>query len=76
MGLILLVSIFFIILIIVNIRKKKESQQSILMRILANYVQLLSVSMSFNMKFPPILVQIFYPLQKIGASSEAFLSLD
>ena len=28
------------------------------------------------MKFPPILVQIFYPLQKIGASSEAFLSLD
>ena len=76
MGLILLVSIFFIILIIVNIRKKKESQQSILMRILANYLQLLSVSMSFNMKFPPILVQIFYPLQKIGASSEAFLSLD
>ena len=76
MGLILLVSIFFIVLIIVNIRKKKESQQSILLRILANYLQLLSVSMSFNMKFPPILVQIFYPLQKIGASSEAFLSLD
>eukprot|EP00345_Euplotes_harpa_P005877 CAMPEP_0168329594 /NCGR_PEP_ID=MMETSP0213-20121227/7202_1 /TAXON_ID=151035 /ORGANISM="Euplotes harpa, Strain FSP1.4" /LENGTH=70 /DNA_ID=CAMNT_0008332951 /DNA_START=1 /DNA_END=210 /DNA_ORIENTATION=- len=32
--------------------------------------------MSFNMKFPPVLTKIFYPLEKIGASSEAFLSLD
>jgi hypothetical protein len=43
---------------------------------MANYLQLLSATLSFNMKYPQILVDIFYPIQRIGASSEAFLSFD
>ena len=75
-GLILLVSIFFVILIIVNIRKKNETQQSILLRILANYFQLLTVALSFDMKFPSVITESFYPVQKLGSSSEVFLSLN
>jgi magnesium-transporting ATPase (P-type) len=43
---------------------------------MANYLQLLSATLSFNMKYPQILVDMFYPIQRIGASSEAFLSFD
>jgi hypothetical protein len=63
-------------MIIVGIRKKKENQQSILLRILVNYFQLLTAALSFDLKFPTVLTEIFYPVQKIGASSEAFLSID
>ena len=73
---IILVSLFFIIMIIVGIRKKRESQQSILLRIMANYFQLLTAAMSFNLKFPTSLSQIMFPAEKIGTSSEAFLSFD
>lgn len=76
LGLMLLVAGFFVILIVVGIKKKKESQQSILLRILANYLQLLSATLSFDMKFPSVMTDIFYPVQKVGASSEAFLSVD
>lgn len=76
LGLMILVLSFFIALIVVGIRKKKESQQSILLRILANYLQLLTATLSFDMKFPQVITDLFYPVQKIGASSEAFLSID
>ena len=75
-GLVLLVAVFFIIIIVVNIRKRKESQQSILLRILANYFQLLTATLSFNLKFPDAITEAFYPLERIGNSSEAFLSFD
>lgn len=75
-GLMILVAGFFVMFIIVGIKKKKESQQSILLRILTNYLQLLSATLSFNMKFPKVLTEMFYPIQKVGASSEAFLSID
>ena len=75
-GLILLVSLFFIIMIIVGIKKKRESQQSILLRIIANYLQLLTAAMSFNLKFPTSFSQMMFPAEKIGTSSEAFLSFD
>ena len=75
-GLIALVGSYFIIMIVIGIRKKRESQQSILLRILTNYLQLLTTALSFNLKFPTTLTQIFYPVERIGSSSEAFLSFD
>jgi hypothetical protein len=75
-GLLLLVLAFFIMLIVVQIRKKKESQQSILLRILANYLQLLTATLSFDLKFPKALTDMLYPVEKVGQSSEAFLSID
>jgi len=76
LGLVCLVSSFMIIMVIIGIKKKKESQQSILLRILTNYLQLLTAALSFNLKFPDTLTELFYPLERIGSSSEAFLSFD
>lgn len=75
-GLMILVLAFFIVLIVVGIRKRKESQQSILLRILANYLQLLTAALSFDMKFPKALTDMLYPVERVGSSSEAFLSVD
>jgi hypothetical protein len=75
-GVSLLVFIFFMIIIFINVRKTKESQISVLLRIMTNYLQLLTTSMSFSSSFPDTLTNLFAPIQKIGGASETFLSFD
>jgi hypothetical protein len=75
-GLILLVLVFYGCMIAINVRKKEESQQSILMRIMTNYLQILSVALSFNIKYPILFSNIFSLFQVIGSSSRAFVSFD
>ena len=75
-GLIVVILIFIAALITVNIKKKKESQASILMRILANYMQIMTATLSYSMKFPDALIQMFTPIQKLGTGSAAVLSFD
>ena len=75
-GLIILVFMFIFLMIIVNIHKTKESQFSILLRIFTSYLQLISGMMSFNIKFPTIIINIFLPVNEVGASSDVFLSFD
>jgi glycosyltransferase involved in cell wall biosynthesis len=58
------------------IRKEKESQVAILMRILTNYLQIIAITLSFNIKFPGFTTKLFMPANKIGQSSEVFLSFD
>ena len=64
------------VLIITTIKKKKENQTSILLRVLANYLQLITAANSFNLKFPDGLIDIFGSIEIIGASSDAFFSFD
>jgi hypothetical protein len=59
-----------------TIRKQRESQPSILMRILANYFQMITSALSFDYKFPNAITSAFEPVQIVGASSEVFLSFD
>ena len=75
-GMIILIFLFVTCIIIVNIRKTKESQMSILLRIITNYLQLISWTMSFNIKYPSSLIQLLSPFKDIGSSSEVFLSFD
>ena len=75
-GLLLLVFIFLMVLIIINIRKTKESEMSILIRIMTNYLQLLTTSMSFNVQYPSVLLDALSPVSQVGSSSQAFLSFD
>ena len=75
-GLWLLVLLFLSMQIILNLRKREESQMSILVRILTNYLQVITAVLSFNVKFPSILTELFYPVDKIGSASEPFVSLD
>ena len=72
----IIVFMFFMLLIIVNIRKSKESELSTLMRILTNYLQLLSTSLSFNVQYPRSFTDMFYPVERVGSSSDTFLSFD
>ena len=67
---------FLLVLTITTIRKKKENQTSILLRIMANYLQLIAAAYSFNLKFPEGFAEIFGSIEIVGASSDAFLSFD
>ena len=75
-GMVLLVLIFIIAIVVVNIRKTKESQMSVLLRILTNYLQLIASMMSFDIKYPTNLSDMFLPFSQIGSSSEVFMSFD
>ena len=74
-GLSLLVFAFIAWTIVLNIRKTNESQLSVLLRILTNYLQIVSSLLSFNMKYPTMISNLFTPFNQMG-SSEVFLSFD
>jgi hypothetical protein len=49
---------------------------SVLIRIFTNYLQMTTIVLSFNVNFPDTINDIFYPIDNIGSSSEAFLQFD
>lgn len=59
-----------------QIRKTEESQRSILMRIMTNYLQVMTSVFSYNINFPQGVLKAFVPAEKIGAPQEPFLSFD
>ena len=71
-----IVIVFMILLIIFQLRKREVSQQSILMKILTNYMQVLSAVMTMRIKYPDIVKKIFYPADKVGSPSTPFVSFD
>ena len=75
-GVGLLVFLFFMMIIIVNVRKTSESTISILLRILTNYAQLITTTMSFTTQYPDALTDALVPAENVGDSSSAFMSFD
>ena len=67
---------FLTVFIISVIRKKKENQYSILMRIFTNYLQLIVVALSFNLRLPKSVSDTFTPASIVGSASDTFLSFD
>ena len=43
---------------------------------MTNYLQVMTATLSYGMKFPDALLNIFIPVQKLGASSQSILSFD
>jgi len=72
----LIVFSFFMFTIILNVRKTEESQFSVLLRILTNYLQLITTSMSMSLSYPSTLTSVFGPITRLGGSSDTFLSFD
>jgi len=64
------------ILIIINVRKTQESELSVLLRILTNYLQLITTSLAMSAEYPDSFTDILIPAQRIGGSSDTFLSFD
>jgi len=60
----------------VNIQKKGDSNISVLMRIMTNYLQILGISMSFNLHFPEYMTNAFSGTKTIGNSTGILLSVD
>jgi hypothetical protein len=46
------------------------------MRNLTNYIQVITTTMAYNLRFPDYFKNLFYPLEKAGASSGIILSFD
>ena len=73
----MLISFVFLALLIgTSIRKNKENQTSILLRILANYIQLMSVTMSIEFKYPGAIIDVLTPIQVLGSATQMFISFD
>ena len=75
-GIGVMLLVFIVLLITVNIKKVKESQTSILFRIMTNYLQIMTATLAYGMKFPQILSNMFLPIERIGSSSGALVSYD
>ena len=75
-GITIAILMFLTALIIMNIRKKTESEQSTLMRIMTNYLQVISTTLALNSNSPDTITDMFVPANILGSSSEAFVSID
>jgi hypothetical protein len=75
-GVLIVATLFITGIIIVNIRKTRANNFSILLRILTNYIQLISASLSFNIKIPFSFTSVFSTPNKVNSPNEAFFSFD
>lgn len=46
------------------------------MRIMTNYLQIMSATLDYSMKFPEALTEVLFPIEKVGDSSQSLLSFD
>ena len=75
-GITLAILAYLSYLIIINLRKATQSQTTTLMRILTNYLQVISTVIAFNANYPQSFSDMFSPVQIVGFASESFVSLD
>ena len=75
-GIMLIVFSFLMSLIVLNVKKTEESHTSTLLRIMTNYLQLVTTSMSMSLSYPSALTSLVSPFTKLGGASDSFLSFD
>lgn len=75
-GVFVAIVVACILLIWINIRKKGKSNTSTLFRMMTNYTQIVSVSMSMNFKLPSSITSIFSPVKQTTEATTVFLSID
>ena len=65
-----------IILFIIYLKRKEGNERTVLMRIMTNYVQIMTTTLSYNMDFPKVVSDMFSPLQVIGSGTTTVFSMD
>ena len=75
-GIMIAILVYLTYLIGINLKKASESQMGTLMRIMTNYLQVVSTVLAFDANFPNTINDIFSPANMIGSSSESFVSID
>ncbi|CAI2362506.1 unnamed protein product [Moneuplotes crassus] len=73
---ILIVLLFFIFMVVINVRKTDESELSILLRILTNYIQLITVCISMTSDYPAGFLSLAIPMRLFGSSTDSLISFD
>ena len=76
LGIIIAILVYLTYLIIINLKKTTDSQTTTLMRILTNYLQVISTVLAFDANYPDVVDDLFSPAHTIGSSSESFVSID
>ena len=76
LGIMLAILTYLTYLIAINLKKTTESKSTTLMRILTNYLQVISTFLAFDASYPDSISNLFAPANIIGSSSEAFVSVD
>ena len=71
-----LLLIAFGILLVVNLRRKTESQTGVVLRIMANYFQIITSAAAFQLEWPKHLQVFFGMVSTVGESAESFISFD
>ena len=72
----LAILIYLTYLIVISLRKHAESQTTTLMRIMTNYLQVVSTVLAFNANYPELINKLFSPANTMGSPSESFVSID
>ena len=65
-----------IILFIIYLKRKEGSNRTVLMRIMTNYIQIMTTALAYNMNNPKSATNIFTPLQYLGSGVTTAFSLD
>ena len=75
-GVALAVFLLFLLIIVINVKKTKESEVSVLFKIMTNYLQLMTATLSFSLGYPKAITDVFSPFEQVGGTSLTFLSFD
>ena len=72
----MMVAFILVILFIIYLKRKEGNERTILMRIMTNYVQIMTTTLSYNMNLPSTISDIFTPLKFMGSGTTTVFSFD
>jgi len=64
------------VLLYFNLKRTTESETSAVLRMMTNYIQILTATAAFNLQWPEYLDRMFSAITNIGDSSESYISFD
>ena len=72
----IMIGFVLIILFIIYLKRKEGNERTILMRIMTNYVQIMTTTLAYNMNLPKTISDAFTPLKIFGSGTTTVFSLD
>ena len=72
----IMVGFILIILFIIYLKRKEGNERTILMRIMTNYVQIMTTTLAYNMNLPKTISDAFTPLKIFGSGTTTVFSFD
>ena len=66
----------FVILFIVYLKRKEGNERTVLTRIMAIYVQIMTTILAYNMNLPTTISEAFTLLKAIGSGTTTVFSMD